>query len=364
MLGVDYTCEQGGQIQILNNRRKVWVTCCHGGVPVRALQDLAVPKLVPHGSVVLAPRESPGKSGLGTTTSFLSESSHYFGSDDDDGDDEDEEEDKQASHGANETGPRAGAQLLPTAGVHTRDTKLEEGSTTTTTTTATATPSLDSASAQPPPRAPMDDELICKIFGSMEKFRSVVLGGGTDGRRRTRQVIVGLDPLEALRGIPLKLLAFDRFLSENRDWASRVVLVQIGLELDSRPDDYARVSRDVDMLVDALRRRWGDALFYCRLPSVTTAERKRLWQVCVLLYSGTARSSSIPSSGFVRSAPDRAAAAGIYIYVHTCMRIHIFLFLFCFVLIHLPLRRQVVMVAMMTLPPSLAAAAFYCSFTC
>ena len=274
MLGVDYTCEQGGQIQILNNRRKVWVTCCHGGVPVRALQELAVPNLVPHGSVVLASRQSSGQPGPGT--SFLSESSHYFGSDDD-GDGEDEAEAEKAgsvvSGGANDTLSAADSPTADASVVHTRETNSAGASTTNL--------CLDSAASQPP-SAPMDDELICRIFGSMEKFRSVVLGGGADGRRRTRQVIVGLDPLEALRGIPLKLLAFDRFLSENRDWASRVVLVQIGLELDSRPDDYARVSRDVDTLVDALRRRWGDALFYCRLPSVTTAERKRLWQVCCM----------------------------------------------------------------------------------
>lgn len=42
------------------------------------------------------------------------------------------------------------------------------------------------------------------------------------------KVIVGIDRLDdAFAGIPLKLLAFEKFLNDNKDWRGRVVLVQV-----------------------------------------------------------------------------------------------------------------------------------------
>ncbi len=266
MLGVDHTCEQGGQIQLIYARRKVWVTCCHGGVPVEALSALPVPPLVPHGTFRAA-RPSLGGGGGGgisavggggsgagsrsvsgsgsaanaakvatalAVTSFSdgdkanNESGHYFGSDEDEEEDEEDEEDeledsKDGSPDQWSLPPSSSAQQQLPLPLPPPPAPPPPGSSSSS--SSLSQPSLESSSPLQPPM--MDDELVCRIFGSMEKFRSVVLGGGPDGRHRTRQVIVGLDPLEALRGVPLKLLAFDRFLCENEAWASKVVLVQV-----------------------------------------------------------------------------------------------------------------------------------------
>ena len=76
-------------------------------------------------------------------------SGHYFGSDEEGEDDRAPTAATAAAHGTLDT-PIAGRQ---------------EGS----------QPSSSSA------RPAMDDELICRIFGSMDQFRRVVLGGGPDG---------------------------------------------------------------------------------------------------------------------------------------------------------------------------------------
>ncbi|MFS7958273.1 putative alpha,alpha-trehalose-phosphate synthase (UDP-forming) [Helianthus anomalus] len=49
------------------------------------------------------------------------------------------------------------------------------------------------------------------------------LEGGFDGKK----VILGVDPLDVIKGIPEKLLAFEKFLKDNPNWCNKVVLVQI-----------------------------------------------------------------------------------------------------------------------------------------
>jgi len=139
MLGVDFTCEQGGQIQILHNRRKVWVTCCHGGIDVGAVRQLSVPDLVPKGS-------ADCESQVQSHASPDNESGHYFGSDEESASSSGSESEEG---GEPSSGPRSG----------TRRRKANKGKTS----------------------RKMDDELICQIFGSMKTFGRVVLGGGSDG---------------------------------------------------------------------------------------------------------------------------------------------------------------------------------------
>ena len=43
------------------------------------------------------------------------------------------------------------------------------------------------------------------------------------------QVILGVDRLDMIKGIPQKYLGFEKFLEENPDWRDKVVLVQIAV---------------------------------------------------------------------------------------------------------------------------------------
>lgn len=43
------------------------------------------------------------------------------------------------------------------------------------------------------------------------------------------QVMLGVDRLDMIKGIPQKILAFEKFLEENPDWCDKVVLLQIAV---------------------------------------------------------------------------------------------------------------------------------------
>lgn len=45
----------------------------------------------------------------------------------------------------------------------------------------------------------------------------------------TFQVMLGVDRLDMIKGIPQKLLAFEKFLEENPYWRDKVVLLQIAV---------------------------------------------------------------------------------------------------------------------------------------
>ena len=43
------------------------------------------------------------------------------------------------------------------------------------------------------------------------------------------KVMLGVDRLDMIKGIPQKILAFEKFLEENPDWRHKVVLLQIAV---------------------------------------------------------------------------------------------------------------------------------------
>jgi trehalose 6-phosphate synthase/phosphatase len=44
-----------------------------------------------------------------------------------------------------------------------------------------------------------------------------------------QQVMLGVDRLDMIKGIPQKLLAFELFLEKNPEWREKVLLVQIAV---------------------------------------------------------------------------------------------------------------------------------------
>jgi trehalose 6-phosphate synthase/phosphatase len=81
-------------------------------------------------------------------------------------------------------------------------------------------------------------------------------------RRRVegKHVCCGIDRLESLKGIPLKLLGLERFLARCPEWVGKIVLVQIGISAFERGDDYFRTKREVQRLVDKINNQWPDTV--------------------------------------------------------------------------------------------------------
>ena len=63
------------------------------------------------------------------------------------------------------------------------------------------------------------------------------------------KVLVGVDRLDYIKGIPQKLLAFDRFLTDNPEWIGKVVLIQLAVPTRSDVDEYQKLRLEVEHLV-------------------------------------------------------------------------------------------------------------------
>jgi trehalose 6-phosphate synthase len=80
--------------------------------------------------------------------------------------------------------------------------------------------------------------------------------------RRTLRVgdarlIMGVDRLDYTKGIPERLLAFERLLDRHPEWLEHVVFLQIGAPTRDRLDQYQAFSAEVRARVQAINRRFG-----------------------------------------------------------------------------------------------------------
>ncbi|KAG7402040.1 Trehalose-6-P synthase/phosphatase complex synthase subunit [Phytophthora boehmeriae] len=115
-----------------------------------------------------------------------------------------------------------------------------------------------------------------------ENIANIVKAGNSSGQRRL--VIGAVDRLEGLTAIPLKLRAFDRFLATHPEKRDSVVLVQIGITLDSRPNDYNRTRDMVLKFTEEINHRYappgGVVVHFEEKRKTTCAERVILWRMC------------------------------------------------------------------------------------
>ena len=107
---------------------------------------------------------------------------------------------------------------------------------------------------------------------------------------RRARTIVSVDNLEGLSGIPLKLLAFEKYLqlhyrerTTSRTPNPDVVLIQIGLSTsESRPNDYHQTRHIVQELVDNINARWqgsggGPVIVFLEMIHLSASSRLLLW---------------------------------------------------------------------------------------
>mmetsp|Transcript_27530 Transcript_27530/g.64255 ORF Transcript_27530/g.64255 Transcript_27530/m.64255 type:complete len:1210 (+) Transcript_27530:256-3885(+) len=102
--------------------------------------------------------------------------------------------------------------------------------------------------------AGMDQEVLHSVLQTQDVQRDI-----NDLMRKTKDktVFAGIDRMERLKGVPLKLLAFERFLEKNPTRAGNVVLYQISLAVRERGDDYSTTSAQVQALVNRINNKFG-----------------------------------------------------------------------------------------------------------
>ncbi|CAH1440305.1 unnamed protein product [Lactuca virosa] len=72
-----------------------------------------------------------------------------------------------------------------------------------------------------------------------------------------RKVMLGVDRLDMIKGIPQKILAFEKFLEENPDWHDKVVLLQIAVPTRTDVPEYQKLTCQVHEIVGRINGRFG-----------------------------------------------------------------------------------------------------------
>ncbi|CAI9087885.1 OLC1v1022074C1 [Oldenlandia corymbosa var. corymbosa] len=72
-----------------------------------------------------------------------------------------------------------------------------------------------------------------------------------------RKVMLGVDRLDMIKGIPQKILAFEKFLEENPVWRDQVVLLQIAVPTRTDVPEYQKLTCQVHEIVGRINGRFG-----------------------------------------------------------------------------------------------------------
>jgi trehalose-6-phosphate synthase len=77
-----------------------------------------------------------------------------------------------------------------------------------------------------------------------------------------RKVLLGVDRLDYIKGIPQKLRAFDKFLDAHPEWIEKLLLVQIAIPTRSEVSDYKALRSEVEELVGMVNGKHGIYIHY------------------------------------------------------------------------------------------------------
>lgn len=97
------------------------------------------------------------------------------------------------------------------------------------------------------------------------------------------KLMVGVDRLDYIKGVPQKLHAFEVFLTEHPEWVGKVVLVQVAVPSRQDVEEYQNLRAVVNELVGRINGKFGECMKSCRPPHVQTFVLMRL----SLVHSGT-----------------------------------------------------------------------------
>ncbi|XP_020532073.1 alpha,alpha-trehalose-phosphate synthase [UDP-forming] 1 isoform X2 [Amborella trichopoda] len=77
-----------------------------------------------------------------------------------------------------------------------------------------------------------------------------------------RKVMLGVDRLDMIKGIPQKILAFEKFLEESPEWRDKVVLLQIAVPTRTDVPEYQKLTSQVHEIVGRINGRFGTLTTY------------------------------------------------------------------------------------------------------
>jgi len=71
------------------------------------------------------------------------------------------------------------------------------------------------------------------------------------------KILVGVDRLDYIKGVPQKLLAFENFLTQHPEWIGKVILVQVAVPSREDVKEYQYLQSVVSQLVGKINGEFG-----------------------------------------------------------------------------------------------------------
>jgi trehalose-6-phosphate synthase len=76
-------------------------------------------------------------------------------------------------------------------------------------------------------------------------------------RYKGKKIIIGIDRLDYIKGMPNRLFAFEAFLSAHPEWIEKVVLIQVAVPSRTSVPQYRKLTCEVNQLVGKINGRFG-----------------------------------------------------------------------------------------------------------
>lgn len=96
----------------------------------------------------------------------------------------------------------------------------------------------------PLPQSLSQDTVVQRVSALRRRFEGVKL-------------IVGVDRLDYIKGVPQKLHAMEVFLEDHPEWIGKVVLVQVAVPSRQDVEEYQNLRASVNELVGRINGRFG-----------------------------------------------------------------------------------------------------------
>ena len=71
------------------------------------------------------------------------------------------------------------------------------------------------------------------------------------------KIMIGVDRLDYIKGLPQKLMAYDKLLSDNPSWIGKVVLIQLAIPTRSEVEGYKKLRVEVEALIGHINGKHG-----------------------------------------------------------------------------------------------------------
>jgi alpha,alpha-trehalose-phosphate synthase [UDP-forming] len=98
----------------------------------------------------------------------------------------------------------------------------------------------------------------CQLFAAADRQPAIAKAAATlRGRLGQTRVMLGVDRLDYTKGIPSRLMAFEKFLERNPDLSGEVTLVQIVVPSRSNIAEYADLRHRIEVLVSRINGSYG-----------------------------------------------------------------------------------------------------------